>query len=182
MPQDFQLTQRVCGISVNSAAAGETVQIRTQELIGPTEAHLLDRLEQIHLAVLSQIPGIPSPSQIDHLLVVIRPDLTCTAYVNELHIQAMVRINRAVEAGTPVYRNDISEIDSVDLGVQVPPDHGVILFRSSGWRRSLFFDLGPLIPEHGPRTEPLEKTLAQQESLLLGISQAPSTSAEVVTR
>ena len=171
MPQEFQLSERVCGISMNSASIGEKVEIRTQELIGPTETHLLDRLEQIHLAVFAKIPGIPLPSQIDHILVVIRPDLTGSAYVNELHIQAMVRVNRAVEAGTPVFRRDIAEVSSVDLGVKVPPDSGVILIRSSGWRRSLFFDLGPLIPEHGPRTEPLEKVLAQQELLLLGIGE-----------
>jgi len=182
MPQEFQLTERVCGISMNSASVGENVQIRTQDLIGPTEAHLLDRLEQIHLAVFAKIPGIPPPSLIDHMLVVIRPDLSGTAYVNELRIQAMVRVNRAVEAGTPVYRHDINEVTSVDLGVQVPADNAVIVVRSSGWRRSLFFDLGPLIPEHGPRTEPLEKVLAQQELLLLGISQSLFTPQEVATQ
>jgi hypothetical protein len=182
MPQEFQLTERVIGISMNSASAGEKVQVSTKELIGPGETHLLDRLEGIHFAVFAKIPGIPPPSQIDHLLVVIRPDLTGTAYVNELIIQAMVRVNRAVQAGIPVYRNDIAEVASVDLGVQVPPDNGVIVFRSSGWRRSLFFDFGPLIPEHGPRTEPLEKLLAQQELLLLGITQAPPSPADDATK
>jgi hypothetical protein len=182
MPQEFQLTERIIGVSMNSASAGENVQVRTQELIGPTETQLLDRLEGIHLAVFAKIPGIPPPSLIDHMLVVIRPDLTGTAYVNELVIQAMVRVNRDVDAGNPVYRDDITEVASVDLGVQVPPDSGVIVFRSSGWRRSLFFDLGPLNPEHGPRTEPLEKALAQQELLLLGITQSPSTPAEVSTK
>src|ERR1051326_1508094 len=100
MPQAFHLKERVLGISMNSASVGETVQICTQELIGPTDTRLLDRLEQIHNAVLAQIPGIPSPARIDHLLVIIRPDLTGMAYANELHIQAMVRVNRDVEAGT----------------------------------------------------------------------------------
>jgi hypothetical protein len=181
MPQEFQLTERVCGISRNSASAGEKVQIRTQELIGPTEPHLLDRLEQIHLAVFAKIPGIPLPPSIDHMLVVIRPDLSGIAYVNELRIQVMVRLNRAVEAGAPVYRDDVTEVTFVDLGVEVPPESGVILVRSSGWRRSLFFDLGPLVPEHGPRTEPLEKVLAHQELLLLGIRPSGSVSPEVAS-
>lgn len=182
MPQEFRLTERICGVSMNAASVGEKVQVRTQELIGPTETHLLERLEQIHLAVFAKIPGIPPPSLIDHMLVVIRQDLTGTAYVNELRIQAMVRVNRAVEKGTPVYSRDITEVTSVDLGVQVPPENGVIVVRSSGWRRSLFFDLGPLIPEYGPRTEPLEKVLAQQELLLLGISQSPSHPAADATQ
>jgi hypothetical protein len=182
MPLEFRLTERVCGISMNAASVGEKVQVRTQELLGPTEPQLLDRLEQIHHAVLANIPAIPLPSMIDHMLVIIRPDLTGTAYVNELRIQAMVRMNRAVKACTPVYPHDITEVTSVDLGVHVPPDNGVIVVRSSGWRRSLFFDLGPLIPEHGPRTEPLEKLLAQQELLLLGISQSPSTLPKSATQ
>ncbi len=167
---------------MNSAAIGENVQIRTQELVGPKEPQLLDRLEQIDRALFAKIPGIPPPSLIDHLLVIIRPDLSGTAYVNELRIQATVRVNRDVEAGTPVYPRDITEITSVDLGVHVPLDNAVIVVRSSGWRRSLFFDLGPLIPEHGPRTEPLEKVLAQQELLLLGIPQSPCAPAVDATR
>lgn len=177
---EFQLNERVCGISMNSAAAGEKVEIRTQELVGPTEPHLLDRLEQLQLAVFSKIPGLPLPSLIDHLLLVIRPDLSGTAYVNELRIQAMVRVNRAVEAGIPVYRQDITDVTSVDLGVQVPPENGVIVVRSAGWRRSLFFDLGPLIPDHGPREFPLEKAIAQQEVLLLGLIQSSPVATDAM--
>ena len=33
MPQEFQLQERVCGFSMNSASAGERVQICTQELL-----------------------------------------------------------------------------------------------------------------------------------------------------
>ena len=178
---EFQLNERICGISMNSASVGEKVQVRTQELTGPTEPHLLERLEQLQLAVFAKIPGLPLPSMIDHMVLVIRPDLTGTAYVNELRIQAMVRVNRDVEAGTPVDCQDITDVSSVDLGVQVPPDNGVIVLRSAGWRRALFFDLGPLLPEHGPRNFPLEKALAQQELLLLGLIHSPSTAADEAT-
>ena len=54
--------------------------------------------------IFSKIAGLPSPTVIDHLLLLIRPDLTGTAYVNELHIQAMVRLNRDIEAGAPVVK------------------------------------------------------------------------------
>jgi hypothetical protein len=169
MPLEFHLQERICGISMNAASAGETVEIRTQELVGPEEEHLLGRLEQLEHAVLAKIPGLPPISTIDHILLVIRPDLSGTAYVNELRIRAMVRVNRDVEAGTPVYRGDVTDVSSVDLGVEIPPEDGVILIRSAGWRRSLFFDLGPLLPDHGPRDFPLQNALAQQESLLLGL-------------
>lgn len=182
MPLEFQLNERVCGISMNSASVGGNVQVLTQELIGPTEPHLLGRLEELQGAVFAKIPGLPLPSTIDHVLLVIRPDLTGTAYVNELRIQVMVLVNRDVEAGTPVYPRDVTDVSSVDLGVQVPPDNGVILVRSAGWRRSLFFDLGPLLPEHGPRAFPLEKALAQQELLLLGLIQPHATAADSATQ
>jgi len=174
MPMEFQLNERICGFSMHSAASGEQVQVQTSELIGPTEPHLLDRLEQLQQVLFSKIPGLPLPSIIDHLLLIIRQDLTGTAYVNELQIQAMVRVNRDIEAGTPVYPQDITEVSNVDLGVHIPLDNGVVLVRSRGWRRSLFFDLGPLIHQHGPRTHPLDKVLAQQELLLLGLN-LPST-------
>src|SRR5437762_14156017 len=118
MPQEFQLGERICGIAMGAAAADENVQVLTRELVGPMDAHLVSRLEELHLAVLSKIPNLPLPSTIDHVLAVIRPDLTGTAYVNELQIQAMVRVNRDVAAGSPVYRQDITEVASVDLGVQ----------------------------------------------------------------
>ncbi|MCI0462692.1 MAG: hypothetical protein L0Z62_37560 [Gemmataceae bacterium] len=176
MPLEFQLNERVCGMAMHSASVGEKVQVLTQELIGPTEAHLLGRLEELQRAVFSKIPGLPPPSTIDHLLLVIRQNLTGTAYVNELRIRVMVRVNRDVEA--PVSRRDITDVASVDLGVPVPPDNGVIVVRSAGWRRSLFWDLGPLLPEHGPRDYPLEKVLAQQELLLLGLIPSPPAATD----
>ena len=139
MPQEFQLTERVCGVSHEFRLRWREGAVSHARTHRATEAHLLDRLEQIHLAVFAKIPGIPLPALTDHLLVVIRPDLTGTAYVNELRIRAMVRVNRDVEAGTPIHRHDITEVTSVDLAWK-SPENAVIVVRSSGWRRSLFFD------------------------------------------
>ena len=49
---------------------------------------------------------------------------------------------------------------------------GIVVIRSQGWRRSLFFDFCPLHPEAEPRTYPVERALAQQELLLLDIPPA----------
>jgi len=166
MPQQFQLKERICGFSMNSALAGETVKFCTQEVIGPRAPHLVDRLEQIQNAVFGEIPGIPPPSLIDHLLVLIGPDLKGIAYVNELQIQVSVRVNREIQTGAIIFRQDVSEVISVELGVDIPNDHAVILVRSSGWKRTLLYDLGPLIPDHGPRTAELQKILVRQEELL----------------
>ena len=41
-------------------------------------------------------------------------------------------------------RDDIADVASLNLGVEVPRDAGVIVVRSAGWKRALYFDLGPL--------------------------------------
>jgi hypothetical protein len=42
---------------------------------------------------------IPNRSQIDHLLAVIRDDLSATAYVNELNAVAQVKLRRTINKG-----------------------------------------------------------------------------------
>jgi len=170
MPTHFRLTERVVGYALDTAEGGRQVHVCFRELIGPEDArHLLHRLENLHGSLFSKVPGLSVPSVVDHLLIVIRPDLQCTAYVNELKIIAQVRATRSVQAGEPVHVGDISDVSSLDLGVEVPDDCGVVLVRSHGWRRSLFFDFGPLCPQGGPRSYPLDKALAQQALLLLGL-------------
>jgi Domain of unknown function (DUF4263) len=179
----FTLTERLAGY-VAAAPAGGKVQVCYRELIGPDDpVHLGQRLENIHNSLFGKIPGLPLPSLIDHLLVVIRPNLECTAYINELKILATVKTTRAVQAGSQVYVGDISDVTSVELGVELPPDCGVVFVRSSGWKRSLFFDFGPVLPEIGPRKYPIEQALAQQALLLLGlVSGAPAGSQDGSTR
>lgn len=170
MPIEFKLPQRLMGFSMNTALPGEKVDVATRELIGPGDAlHLNARLEGLQESLLGSIPGLPLPSRIDHLVVVIRQDLTATAYVNELEFRAKVKVNRSANAGDPVYVKDIEDVVSVDLGVDLPVDNGVVVIRSLGWKRSVFYDFGPLDPDHRPRAFPIEQALAQQALMLMGI-------------
>jgi hypothetical protein len=175
MPIDFQLPSRVGGISMNHALPGQTVYLRARELLGPEDADLLSRLEQLHAGIFSRIPQLPVPSFIDHLLVVIRRDLTATAYVNELNIVQGITPTRPLAAGTPVYLSDVAAINSVDPGVDVPADAAVVVVRSHSWRRSLYFDLMPLHAEGGPRELPIQQVLAQQAMLLHGLGRPTRT-------
>lgn len=170
MPLEFQLEGRFAGFAAATTLAGERVQVISRELISPDDStHLLDRLEQMQSALLGKIPGLPAPSLIDHALVVIRPDLSATAYVNELdNVQAKVKIKRGVKAGEAVYVKDIESITSINLGVEIGDDCAVILMRSFGWRRSLFFDFGPL-HEGQARNYRLSEVLAQQALMLIGM-------------
>jgi hypothetical protein len=170
MPIQFLLKDRLAGYATTTAGPGEKAQICYRELIGPDDAnHLQRQLDNFQRTLFSHIPGLHAPSLVDHILVVINPDLNCTAYVNELTIRAKARATRAIEKGAPVYVEDISEVTSVNIGVEVPRDCAWVLVRSTGWRRSLFFDFGPLIPELGARTYSIEPVLAQQAMLLLGL-------------
>ncbi|MCL5734733.1 MAG: DUF4263 domain-containing protein [Actinobacteria bacterium] len=170
MPVEFQLKQRLAGFAAAAANEGQQVRVISRELVSPNDAlHLLDRLDQMQSILFGSIPGLPPPSLIDHMLVVIRRDLSATAYVNELHnVRAEIQVNRGIIAGEPVYAKDIANISSVDLGVEIGEDCAVVLVRSFGWRRSLFFDFGPLHASKG-RNYQLSEVLAQQALMLIGM-------------
>lgn len=177
MSTTFKLDQPPFGYFASSAAAGEPVAVCFRELIGPDDGtHLLRQLENLQTSLFDKIPSFPLPSHVDHLLVVIRPDLTCTAYVNELKILMQVRTTGPVEAGVPAYVDEISDVMSVHIGVTIPANCGFVIVRSMGWRRSLFFDFGPLNRKCGDREYSIEQALAQQALLLLGLF--PGTSDE----
>ncbi len=74
-----------------------------------------------------------------------------------------------IAAGEPVYAGDIEDISSINLGIEVPDDSAVVLLRSNGWKRCLFFDFGPINEPPVPRDYPLDRALAEQALLLLGI-------------
>ncbi|GMV23265.1 MAG: hypothetical protein AMXMBFR57_32140 [Acidimicrobiia bacterium] len=169
MPIKFTLPKSIAGFVATEGDEHGRVWVCQRELVAPSAPHLTARLQGIHDAIFSAIPGLPDPSQIDHIVVVIEPDLSAVAYVNELTPQANVRFNRTVLAGESVYVRDIDDIAEVQLGIDIPPAAAVIVMRSFGWKRSLFFDVTPLAPDRPARDGSLDKTLAQQMLLLLGL-------------
>jgi hypothetical protein len=160
----------MAGFASAAGRAGDHIPVIYRELIGPVrDLHLLSRLEAFQRHIFTQIPDLPRPGLIDHLLVIIRPDLSGTAYVNNMSMIAEVRTTRAVEKQAPVFMSDISTIRSVDLGIEIPDDAGFIHVCSHGWARSLFYDLGPLIPDAGNRIYDVKAAFAQQLLLLMGL-------------
>lgn len=156
------------GVATRSAEEGESVPVLYREALTSLDGSTLTRrLEDLHSCVFSHIPDLPPPSQIDHLLVVIAPDLKATAYVNELQFIGMARAARPVQAGESVYLSDIRDLESIDLGVSIPSDHALIVVRSHGWRQTLFYDFGPLLPEVREREYDLSAVLAMQTLSLL---------------
>jgi hypothetical protein len=66
-----------------------------------------------------------------------------------------------VQAGEPVTKNDIVDVDRLDLGVKIPDDNGFLFF-SVGWRKGLFYDFGPVVGlDTQPRQYDVGKILGQ---------------------
>ena len=172
MPIKFQITQRLAGFAASATKGGEEqVSVIYRELVAPTEpSHFLERVEHLQNILFNMIPGLPPPSVIDHLLILVRPDLSGVAYVNELNITAMIKPTRSIKKGEAIYASEIEDISTINLGVEIPEDAAVVLIRSNNWRRSLFFDFGPIFDKPIPRDYSLERTFAEQALLLLGLA------------
>lgn len=170
MPISFSLKERLIGFTVTGGGPGEKVALLSSRLVPPSDQQaVVNALEKLHTALFYRIPRLPPPAAIQHLLVVIRPDLSATAYVNELRLIASVRVTRPVRAGEPAFVKDISDVAAFDVGVEVPDDAAVVFVATQSWKRSLYFDFGPIDTPPRARLGPLSAVLAQQQLLLLGI-------------
>lgn len=171
MPFDIRFARLPQGIAIKPARDGEVVEVLATEYVSTEDGQaLIQRLEGFANDVLALLPRgqCPIPSQIDHMLVVVRTDHSATVYLNELSIVGHVRASRAIKKGEAVTCDDISDIIALDLGVDIPADAGFMVLLSHGWRRGLFYDWRPLIQGCGsPRAEDLRVVFAQIHSHLL---------------
>jgi hypothetical protein len=94
-----------------------------------------------------------SLGNVDHMLGIIRRDHTATVYANELVYQFGGEFMRPdVGEGEPVTDKDLKEVRHLSFqGVSIPPEAGFVFLFSIGWRKALFFDMQPLVPEGTPR-------------------------------
>ncbi len=173
MPIEFQLEERLVGFTATSAREGENVEIISRALLGPQDAKLVHHIDELEKALFSKIPGLPRRPSISDLIVVINQDLSGKAFVNELPLPAKVKLTRDIEKGQTVFLKDISEIQEVTLGVEVPNDAAIVVVRSFNWKRSMFFDFGPLDTKQGDRTYSIDNALGQQLTLLVGLPAQP---------
>jgi hypothetical protein len=156
MPHEITFDTLPMGHAAESVRNATRVRVRTTEFLSTEDGQeFIRRLERMPMEILGMVAAqgrIIPPSQVDHLLAIIRPDRTATVYVNELQQVVETRVARSVEAGQPLFKNDIVDITRFDFdGVNVPPDAGLVLVFSVGWRKAYFYDLTPLHKEGGPR-------------------------------
>ncbi len=173
MPYKIKIERPSCGYAAESSGPGNnTVQVITVEFTSTEDGqHFITRLEgstsEILEALANQGNRI-SPSSIDHLLAFISPDGEATVYINELKLSSLIRVNRAIEKGEAVTRNDIIDIHSLNLdGITNPGNAGIVFVFSIGWRRGLFFDYRPLRPHLQTVDYDLETTFGQFYSRVL---------------
>ena len=164
----IQLPEPIIGFSESCARSGEKVKVRWMEFTSSEDGDkFVRRLEELQACLISKIPGCPSPSQIDHLLAVVGPDLHATIIVNELQPLVHIRAKRDVNPGDPLLMDHILDVGRMNLGVSTPGDHAIVFIFSLGWRKSLFFDFGALSKPPILRTYDLEVLLGQQYAYLL---------------
>jgi hypothetical protein len=170
MPFEVRLNEPIHGYTLDSGLEGQEVRVRFAEFTSSQDGELLvSRLEGIPQQLLSLLPPTAriTPSIIDHLVAIIRKDLTATVYVNECDIHITTRAGRDLKAGEAVTHDAIVDIDRLSFkGVAFPADAGVVCLFSSGWRKGFYFDLSPLIPDKPDRTDAREEELHLHSWLL----------------
>jgi hypothetical protein len=165
---EIQLTQPLAGFSISNARPGEQMAVATREFTSSEDGDLfIQRLEGIQQCLISGVPNCPPPSQIDHFLAVIGPDLRAGIIVNELHTRILIKPKRSMKMGDLVTLDDVLDVTRMELGVPVPRDSAIVFISSHGWRKSLFFDFAPLIRPPKQRDYDLGILLGLQHAYLL---------------
>lgn len=162
MPFEINIGKPLIGYALSSGKEGDMVSIIFREFTSTEDGqYFIQRLEGIS-HILQNLPSPINPSQIDNMLVIFHSDGRATVYVNELEQRLNVRTARSVKAGTVVTKDDIADVEYLDIGVQIPIDVGFVFLFSIGWRKGLFYDFGPVgLPEPQARQYDVARALGQ---------------------
>ena len=153
-----ELGDAPAGYAVTSGRSGEDVLVRIREFASSEDGQdFIQRLEGIPNKILQLLPSPISPSQVDHMLAICRRDGKADVCVNKLEFRAFFRTARPVEAGAEVTKDDIADVERLELGVSIPDNAGFVFVFSVGWRRGLFYDFGPIA---GPNPQPRQYDVA----------------------
>jgi hypothetical protein len=171
MPYEIRFDSRPAGYALEGATGeGQPIRIAVREFTSSEDGELfISRLEGLPTQILRMLPpdAAGQPSAIDHLVAIIRQDLSTTVYVNECELLARVRAARSIAAGESVREDDIVDIESLQFrGVEMPPDAAVVCVFSYYWRKGFFFDVTPLGPGSPRREYDIERLLGSYYAYL----------------
>ncbi len=163
MAEKIDLGTPRIGFPMTSARKGEFVEVRYREFTSTEDGqYFIKRLEGISNEILRQLQSNVLPSQVDHLLAICYRDGTADVYLNELEFKGHARPARPVEAGQDLSKDDIADIESLEVGVPIPDEAGYLFLFSVGWRKGLCYDFGPSgLPNPVPRQYDVGVFLAQ---------------------
>ena len=160
MPFEIQFDQLPVGYSAHSARANEQCFVISKEFVSSEDGQFfISRLEGFPDEILERVRPQKDfrPSSVNHLLAIVRKDCSCTVFINELSLITEIRPRRSIKKGELVTKNDVVDTGRLILeNTQVPPDAGVVFLFSVGWRKGLFMDLTPIVPDGSPRVQDLE--------------------------
>jgi len=168
MPYKITLALLPAGCAMSAVKGPGEVCIALREFVSSEDGDMLiQRLEGIPSVILAQArpQRLGLYSTIDHMLAIIETSRTATVYINELCFMAEMQPKRDVKKGEGVFFDDIADMQRMRIcfgtePVAIPPETGVVLLFSQGWRKGLYYDLGPLVPRGGqPRDYDIEMAL-----------------------
>lgn len=149
MPVEIDLGMPPLGYAVSPARTGQSAYVRVCEFISTEDgSHFIQRLEGIPDDILHKLPEPVRPSSVDHMLAICQHNGKAKVWVNELRITATSRVARAIDAGEHITKDDIVDVEGIDLGVPISADTGVLFLFSVGWRKGLFYDFHPISGTH----------------------------------
>jgi hypothetical protein len=164
MKFDIKLDGLPSGYSTVSCKPGEFLWIIEKEFVSSKDGDLLiSRLEGFPSLVLNKIEEqhktIIIQSSIDNMLAILRKDKSASIYINA-PMRALMQSKKSVDAGQIIYGNDIADVrELVFHDINIPDDVGVMVLFSVGWRKGLFYDLGPLSSKENKRDYDLNRLL-----------------------
>jgi hypothetical protein len=147
MPFEFQQDLLSKGFAMQTALDGEVVVVQTKgfyNLDNPTL--LLKALDGVFGELSVNVPEGKKVlrSGVQTLVATYDPDKKVAVWLNELQFSSKARAARPIEAGQAVSVDDITDVESIDLGIEIPPASGVVVIARVGWEPVLFFDFEPL--------------------------------------
>ena len=154
MPVEIDLgTELPAGHAAESIKVeeGDEVELIVCEFTSTEDGqHFIQRLEATPDDILTRLPNRVPPSQVDSMLAIIHADGKTTVYVNEMVLRLVVsaRTARHFRAGMPVSKDDVADVERLEIGLTIPADAGFLFLFSVGWRKGLFYDYGPLLKPH----------------------------------
>jgi hypothetical protein len=147
MPYEITLKEKPMGYARGSALEGETATVVARQFLSSEDGEaFFKRMDGWPSTIIAALPpeGGVAPPNVDHLVALIRTDLTATVYINELKQIMRIRSAGALDQGQEIRESDIADVIELQFeGLQVPPDVGLIVVFSYQWRKGLFFDFSP---------------------------------------